>query len=192
MALRTGHGNGAGTPRIEVLPVDELPGGIALEAPEETSQDRGTAGRFAPGNQLARRGGLAKRGKVRLAERIGLRRHSDQSAFAPYRASAVSFRRAQCAELARSVGGGVCGPAPSSCVASAAMQLAWSRYFADEAELTGDPELALKASRLADASRQNLLAAHELCAKEAASRPQAPVDPLAKWRLPEDEEDDDA
>ena len=25
MALRTGHGNGAGMPRVEVLPVDELP-----------------------------------------------------------------------------------------------------------------------------------------------------------------------
>jgi hypothetical protein len=29
MALRTGHGKGAGAPRIEVLPVDELPAGVS-------------------------------------------------------------------------------------------------------------------------------------------------------------------
>jgi hypothetical protein len=61
-------------------------------------------------------------------------------------------------------------------VASAALQLAWSRYLSDQAATTGDAELAVTASRLADASRNNLLAAHELCAKEAAARPRAPVD----------------
>jgi hypothetical protein len=82
------------------------------------------------------------------------------------------------------VGGGVCGPAPSSLVASAALQLAWSRYLSDRAATDGDPELALKASRLAEASRQSLLAAHELAAKEALARAKTrgPVDPLAKWR----------
>ncbi len=28
MALRNGHGNGAGQPRVEVLPPDELPLGV--------------------------------------------------------------------------------------------------------------------------------------------------------------------
>ena len=64
--------------------------------------------------------------------------------------------------MALSVGGGFCGPAPSSIVASAALQLAWSRYLSDQAAATGDAELALAASRLAErhAAGKNLLAAH--------------------------------
>lgn len=181
VTLRRGHGNGAGVPRIEVMPADELPAGVPDVARRESPTDRGEAGRFAAGNTLARLGGKARRGKTRLAERMGLRGLPEGSAFRPYKAAAVSFRRAQCAELARTVGGGICGPAPSSMVASAALQLAWSRYLADTAAEQGDPDLALTASRLADASRQNLLAAHELCAKEAQARPRAPVDPLAAF-----------
>jgi len=183
VTLRKGHGNGAGSPRIEVLPADELPVGVPSDAPLEQPTDRGTQGRFQPGNTLAAKGGRSKAGKVQLASRLGLR-NTPTSVFATYRASAVSFRRAQCAELARTVGGGFCGPGPSSFVASAALQLAWSRYFSDQAAETGDPQAAMTSSRLADASRQNLLAAHELCAKEAQSRPKAPVDPLARWMTP--------
>jgi hypothetical protein len=103
----------------------------------------------------------------------------------PYMASAVTFRRAQCSELARNVGGGVCGPGPSSLVATASIQLAWSRYLSDLAAQTGDADMAVKASRLADASRQSLLAAHELCAREAQARPRVEdYDPLAAYRDP--------
>jgi hypothetical protein len=66
-------------------------------------------------------------------------------------------------------------------VASAALQLAWSRYLSDLSAASGDPELAVTASRLANDSRQNLLAAHELCAREAQARPRTPVDPLARF-----------
>jgi hypothetical protein len=162
MALRTGHGTGAGVPRIEVLPADELPVGVpAPHAPAlaERTSERTADGRWAPGARTAQRsGGLATRGKTRLADRLGLSTLPSGCDFAPYRASAVSFRRAQTAQLARDVGGGLCGPAPSSLIATA--------------------------SRLGDASRQSLLAAHELCAREAAARPKAPVDPLAAYRLP--------
>lgn len=178
MTLRTGHGNGAGVPRVEVLPVDELPAGLPGPARLESPTDRGEGGKFAAGNRLASQGGKARQGKTRLAERMSLRSLPTGNDFAPYRKSAVSFRRAQCAELARNVGGGVCGPAPSSFVASAALQLAWSRYFSDVAAETGDAQAALTASRLADASRQNLLAAHELAAKEAQARG-AGHDPIA-------------
>jgi hypothetical protein len=177
MALRTGHGTGAGVPRIEVLPANELPAGVPEAPRQESPGDRGQAGRFAPGNSLARRGGAARAGKTRLAERMGLARLPEGSAYRPYKAAAVSFRRAQCAELAKTVGGGICGPGPSSMVASAALQLAWSRYLADAAAESGDPEMAIKASKLADASRQNLLAAHELCAKEARARSGGATDP---------------
>jgi hypothetical protein len=170
MTLRSGHGTGAGVPRIEVLPVDEQPVGVPDWSRPESPSDRGARGRFAGGNGLASRGGKARAGKTRLADRLGLKHLPTGSAFAPYKASAVSFRRAQCSALAANVGGGICGPGPSSFVASAARQLAWSRYFSDQAAETGDPELAVQASRLANDSRQNLLAAHELCAKEAPAR----------------------
>lgn len=172
MTWRAGHGNGKGSPRIEVMPPDELPAGVPDHSRGESPTDRGNGGRFAPGNSLARVGGATKAGRVRLAERLGLGDVPDDAAFAPYRRSAVSFRRAQCAALARSVGGGICGPAPSSLVASASIQLAWSRFFSDLASSSPDPDLVLKASRLAEASRQSLMAAHELCAKEAQARPE--------------------
>ena len=181
VALRTGHGNGRGRPHIEVLPPSELPEGVPGDAGHECPNDRDNGGRFTPGNSLARQGGYAKKGKTRLAERLGLRVLAETSDFREYKAAAVSFRRAQCTELARTVGGGVCGPAPSSMVASAALQLAWSRYLSDLAAASGDPDLALRASKLADASRQNLLAAHEICAKESVRRERSDANPLADF-----------
>lgn len=178
MALRKGHGTGAGSPRIEVLPVDELPVGVPDDSRSMTPEGRDAKGRFQAGNGMAAVGGRSRAGKVKLAARLGLASLGDGNAFRAYKASAASFRRAQCAELAKTVGGGVCGPAPSSFVASAALQLAWSRYLGDMAAEQNDADLALRASRLAEASRQNLLAAHELCAKEALSRPRA--NPLAE------------
>jgi len=176
MALRNGHGTGAGSPRVEVLPPDELPDGVPADARQASPRDRGHAGRFADGNSLAAQGGAAKRGKSRLTARLGLLALPDDNAFATYHRAAATFRRVQCAELARTVGGGVCGPGPSSVVASAALALAWSRFFSDKAAADGDPELAMRSARLGETSRQHLLAAHELCAKEASTRPRAPVD----------------
>jgi hypothetical protein len=87
---------------------------------------------------------------AQVADRLGLRGVPDGATLPPYKAAPVSFRRAQCASLAASVGGGYCGPAPSSVVASAALQLAWSRHFSDLAAVGGNPDLALTASRLAE------------------------------------------
>lgn len=170
MALRTGHGNGAGVPRVEVLPPDELPDGVPAPIPASAAEQRRADGRFLPGNATAAEGGKAKKGKVALAIRLGLTEIEPSAAFAPYRSAAVMFRRRQCGELARTVGGGICGPAPSSIVATAALQLAASRYLFDRAGVTSDPDLFAQASKLANDSRQNLLAAHELCAREAKSR----------------------
>jgi len=49
MALRAGHGKGAGVPRIEVLPADELP--LGAQAPEQATgrAERRPDGTFAPG-----------------------------------------------------------------------------------------------------------------------------------------------
>ena len=159
-----------GEPHPMTPRVDELPAGVPADARVETPQDRDRGGRFQPGNTLAKAGGIARKGKSRLAARLSLKRLADDAEFRPYKASASAFRKAQCAELAKLVGGGVCGPGPSSIVASAALALAWSRYFSDAAAATGDAELASKAMRFAESSRNHLLSAHELCAWEAKSR----------------------
>lgn len=173
MALRTGHGKGAGVPRIEVLPADELPAGIQAAPLAEHSTERDEAGRFQPGARTAQSaGGSATRERTRLANRLALGETFADPRFEAYARAARAFRRVHVARLAREVGGGVCGPAPSSIVASAALQLASSRFAF---EVLGDMALG---SRLADASRQNLLAAHELCAREAASRPQRKDAPI--------------
>jgi len=172
MALRTGHGQGAGVPRIEVLPADELPAGVQATPLESAGAERRPDGTFAPGGRTTQAaGGKATAGKSRLTARLGLSSLPAGNAFAPYRRAASTFRRVQCGELARTVGGGVCGPGPSSVVASSALALAWSRFLSDQAAATGDPELAMRSARLGETSRQHLLAAHELCAREATARP---------------------
>jgi len=65
----------------------------------------------------------------------------------------------------------VVGPAPASIISTAAMQLGASRWAYDRGAETGDASLLAQASRLANDSRQNLLAAHELAAREAKARP---------------------
>lgn len=172
MSLRKAHGAGAGAlVRVETTPADELPLGVQAPAQVSAGGERRADGTFAPGARTVQSaGGRATRGKSRLAARLGLSSLPDDSAVRPYMASAATFRRVQCAELARTVGGGVCGPAPSSMVASAALALAWSRYLSDVAAATGDPDLAQRAIRMGDSSRQMLLTAHELAAKEAQSR----------------------
>lgn len=172
MTVRTGHGSGAGRPHVEVLPADELPAGLPAPAWLPQAAERAEGGRFAKGaTSVQAAGGRARAGTVRLARTLGLSTPPDSSEFAPYRRQAAAFRRAHVAQLARSVGSGFCGPGPSSIVATAAWQLALSRYILDKAENATSADLVI-ASRLGNESRQNLLAAHELCAKEAKSRPQ--------------------
>ena len=172
MTLRKGHGSGAGVPRIEVLPADELPAGVP--APAEPAASRDASGRFVRGpgaSEAARRAAKARHQQRALARLMGLRELPEGHPFAPYRRLGSDWRDAHMAQLAATVAGGEVGPGPASMVASAALQLSHSRYLADLASESGDPALMASASRLADASRQNLLAAHELAAKEAAARP---------------------
>lgn len=184
MPLRTAHGTGASALiRVETAPADELPEGVQAPPQDDARGERRPDGTFAPGARtIQSAGGRATRGKTRLAAKLGLASLPEGTAFAPYRRAAATFRRVQCAELARTVGGGVCGPGPSSIVASAALALAWSRYLSDVAAREGDAELAARAIRMGEASRQSLLTAHELCAREAQSRPKAPVNHAARFQ----------
>jgi hypothetical protein len=170
LTLRTGHGSGAGVPRIEVLPVDELPAGVpALSAPVQPGRDQ--SGRYLAGTPETRAAASAaakaKRNRTALAHTLGVT--SDDPTWAAYLRSAEAFRRAQVRLLAATVGGGQCGPAPAALVASAALALAASRFKYARGEM-------LEGARLAADVRQNLLAAHELCAREAIARPPTAAD----------------
>jgi hypothetical protein len=170
MAFRTGHGNGAGVPRIEVLPADELPCGVQAPPQAERTSERDGDGRWLPGTHTAQSaGGSSSREMTRLARRLTLGETLADLRFEPYAKAARAFRKAHVTRLAREVGGGHCGPAPSSIIATASLQLAGSRFAF---EVLGDLALG---SKLGNDSRQNLLAAHELCAREAAARPRDPA-----------------
>ncbi len=173
MALRSGHGNGAGVPRIEVLPPDEQPDPIAATRHALSGVDRRQNGQVAnteAARALGRKGGRVKAKRVALARSLGLGDIGNMEAFAPYRRAASAFRRHHCAALAQQAGG-ECGAAASSMVASAALQLAASRFLFDQGAQTGAAATLKAASQLANDSRQNLLAAYELAQREAQARP---------------------
>ncbi|HMR05365.1 MAG TPA: hypothetical protein PKA88_06295 [Polyangiaceae bacterium] len=185
MTLRSGHGNGAGVPRVEVLPVDELPAGVP--APPRPVPVRDDAGRFVPGagtSALAREGARAAQESRQLGRLLGLWEAPEGHAYAPYARLAREWRDDHVAELAATVGGGKVGPGPASVISSAALQMAASRWLSDIGAEQGDAKALLAASKLADSSRQNLLAAHELCAKEALAR-QSKANGLDRWRRPD-------
>jgi hypothetical protein len=134
---------------------------------------RGAGGKLADSDSaavLGRLGGLAKAERDRLlaetpalVRKLGLRGAVAET-FLPYLDDAEEFAQAECQRLAELVGGGECGMGPASMIQSAALQLAGSRFaFAAGDLLTG--------SRLADASRANLMSARDECAREAQANP---------------------
>jgi hypothetical protein len=187
VSLRKGHGAGAGVPRIEVLPADEQSQPVPADAPSlagVTRRQNGTVDSSKAAKALGTLGGKVKARRVRLARSLGLNEvDASSEAFAPYKRSASAFRKHHCKAIADQAGGH-CGTGPSSIAASASLQLAASRFLFDRASRTGDPADFITASRLANDSRQNLLAAYELAVREAQARPRAPVDPIAAFRLP--------
>lgn len=182
MGLRTGHGNGRGRPHIEIV-ADELPAPLeAVDSDAVSGLERRLDGTVTPGQsakELGRKGGKTRGKRIALARSLGIGTLASSAVFAPYRKAASVFRKHHCAVLA-SQAGGVCGIAPSSMVASAALQLAVSRYLFDLGATSGDVAVLKTASQMADASRQNLLAAYELAVREGQARvaptPPAPAE----------------
>ena len=158
---------------MEVLPPDELPAPIPAAPADATGlADRAPGGRWnSVSGRVAGRLGARASGRPSLVSSLGL----DIAAtdFRPYRRKAASFRRAHTAELA-ALAGGTCGTGPSSMVATAALQLAASRYLYDKATATGVIDVALlrEARQQGDSARQNLLAAYELAVREGKLRGQ--------------------
>lgn len=166
--------NSQGRRRPLVPRADELPAGVP--APARPRAERDAAGRLLPGpgtSALASTAAKAAHESRQLSQLLGLWEAPEGHAYAPYARLAREWRDDHMAQLAATVGGGHIGPGPASVVSSAAMQLAASRWLSDVGAESGDAKLLLEASKLADASRANLLSAHELAAKEAQARPKA-------------------
>lgn len=177
MALRKAHGKSAKGGRllvVETLPVDELPAGEPAPASPAPSRRKGGQLEKSPGTtELASVAGKASAEARQMRRLMGLQTVPSDHPARPYTTLARQFRDHHMRELAASIGGGVVGPGAASIVSSAALQMAASRWFSDLGMLHASPKHLLDASRLADASRQNLLAAHELVAREAEARRRA-------------------
>lgn len=175
MGIRTGHGSGAGSPRVEVLPVDEQPVGVpapsGVAAPPQAVAARDANGRIADrqaASELGRLGGLARAAKaaqLRALTGLGLR-GATPAALAPYLDDANQFAEAEVARLARECGGGVCPQNAAALVQQAALAMAGSRAAYAE----GD---AVTGAKLGVEVRQNLLGAREITVREAQARPRS-------------------
>ncbi len=170
-----------GKRRPEAPRADELPKGLQAIEQAEASTERREDGTFAPGASTQQsKGGKALKNRTALSHRTGLDTQMAMPGFQPYLKQARAYAKQICSDYAKSFGGGYCGPGPASVISSAALQLAASRFLGDQGAATGDADALLKASRLADASRANLLSAQELVALEAEARPK--INPLAALR----------
>jgi hypothetical protein len=192
-----------------VSPPDELPAATAERAaPVERRQD----GRIASAEAarvLGKRGGLRSARRRQDAKAWGaglglgrlLATFKDDDAIAPFVREGEEWLGAQCVAVARDVGAGELSPGVVSILRTAAWErlysawlfdagtrgiFAWDVHERDEAgqvkRATPRTDLLVVATRLGDASRQNLLAAHELASREAEARPKAAVDFAADMR----------
>jgi hypothetical protein len=171
MALRTAHGKGRdAVVRVEVLPADELP---AVTPAVTDRSGRDAAGRFARYNTVSK--------KPRLRPGVLAPDADAGPAFEPYARWAKSYYHRRRRELAQAHGGSV-SAGVANLIASAAQQLAQSRFLAARAAEDGDADRMKLSSSLADAARQNELAGFEIAAREAKARPNP--DPFGhfKWK----------
>jgi hypothetical protein len=219
--VRDGHGNGAGRPHIE-NPRKDLPTGVAAAPAETTPAEKrpvarkpdGTPADRAAAAELGRRGGLAAARKRATVDALGAEvprslRVGGHPALqvrelaAPFAEEAAKAYEAKRAELARDVGGGVCGVGASACIRTWAhahhaslmlFELAQGLLMFDGkgARPKVQTDLFAAATRLSAEARQALLSAHSLAAEEAKSRRERDrqrsrhVDPLAAYlTLPE-------
>lgn len=169
MALRKGHGNGKGVPRVEVLPPDELPAPIPVQPELPVRRADGTIADSETAKALGARGGLAKAQKKKLLHGMGLVELADDKEFTPYYKAAQAWLDAQIQTYA-AMCGGYLGPGPSAMLGNAAIALAASRFAADRAFNTNDEVAMRQTLRYMDAFKQQQLAAYELGVREAKMR----------------------
>ncbi len=165
MAHRSAHGRARELGRItatECPPVDELP----PASPAETDRkDRGTDGRFAPGNAIARHSKTRSGPQGAL---LGL----DAKADPAWRAARAWARRGashRITELAK-LHGGELGSEACALVVDSWELRGDARYLAARARAEGNAELARTAAALLAGARQAQRDAWALAALEAESR----------------------
>jgi len=131
--------------------------------------ERGTVHDSEAARALGRLGGLSKAKRDKdtaalpaLVRHLGLHGVVSDKGLAGYLAKAEEFADAECARLARLVGGGECGVGPRSIVQSAAIQLAASRCALER----GDH---LIASKLAESSSKSLMVARDELARSTVA-----------------------
>ena len=169
MALRKGHGNGKGVPRIEVAPADELPEPLpGMPAPLARRED-GTIADSSAAKALGARGGLAKAQKKKLLQGMGLADMAEEKAFTPYYKAAQAWLDHQVQTYAQMCGGYL-GSGPWGFLGNAAICLAMSRYLADKGFEAGDELITRQSLRYMDSFKQQQLAAYELGVREAKMR----------------------
>lgn len=184
MVLRHTDQPGRMPVHVEVVRADELPDGVPAQPRQEPARDVSGRLRASPGTTaLARAGGRAAAEARHLGQLLGLWAPPEGHTYAPYARLGREWRDEHMSTLAGTVGGGEVGPGPASVVSTAALQMAASRWLFDRGAELGDARMLTDASRLANDSRQNLLAAHELCAREAEAR-RASGDDDAPWLIP--------
>lgn len=169
MALRKGHGNGKGVPRIEVLPADELPAPVPGEAAPLARREDGTIADSASAKALGAKGGAAKAQKKRLLQGMGLVDMAEDNSFTPYYRAAQAWLEAVTGIYAAMCGGAL-GPGPSALLGNAAIALAMARYLTDKAFAEQNELHSRQATRYWDAMKQQKLAAYELGVREAKMR----------------------
>lgn len=175
--LRSAHGQarkGGRTVVIETAPVDELPAGesrdarLALPPDAPTRLSRG--GDAEAARAMQRRSAVAQAAKraaaLRMLTSFGLEVERVPADLVPYLDRAQEWCEAEVKRVADEVGGGVCSPAVAALIQQAGLALAYSRHAAEQGKGTD-------AVRFGAEVRANMLAAHELAAKEAKARPKA-------------------
>jgi hypothetical protein len=181
MALRTAHGRAkqlGAVVVVETLPADELP---SASGSDPARRDRDDAGRFLPGNRLAK---AAKFRAGRHGRLAALEAQGDPAWLAADRWGKqwAAHRRT---ELAVAHGGELSAEV-SAIVEDAGQAMADARYCRARAAAVeaSDParaeRLRTEARQLRIEARGHRLAAWEIAAKEAQARPAA--DPLAAAR----------
>lgn len=174
--LKKAHGKSArvghGTHRVEVPSAEKLQEGEPEPACEPERDERGRViGGTQAASELARKGGLARARAARMRRLLGLTEFPEDHPSRPYLHMAEEWQDEYLRHLARNVGGGEVGPGPAAIVATAALQLAASRWAADRGMAEGNAELVAQGlNKHGTALRQEILAAHHLAALEVKSR----------------------
>jgi hypothetical protein len=149
---------------VEVVYPDELakPNADAMDVRLEEAKRVGRP--FKAGNKAAR-------GRRPMLARLGIKLGPDahkNKAYQGHLRLAEAYRRRRITELR--VTHGFVSVAAMSIMATAALQLAMSRYMMELAVEAADMDLIKKASSLGNDARQNELAAWELCVREASTK----------------------